>query len=85
MSRAEWAYYRQGTMGHNTADYANYIRSFDPEKDEEINFKNKEQWNRAYQGLSSDAIEEENLFRKAAYQKFKEDNIRHKQARDDFY
>lgn len=30
MSRAEWSYYRRGSMKHNKIDYTNYEKTFDP-------------------------------------------------------
>ena len=46
-----------------------------------MNFKENLQWNRAYQGIKVSDVEEENRFRKAAFQKYKEDTIRHKEAK----
>ena len=67
MSKMEWAVYRQGAMEHSRTDYTNYTQIFEPEKDEELNFKEKEQWNRAYQRLKASDIEEENNFRKTVF------------------
>ena len=67
MSKMEWTIYRQGVMKHSRTDYSNFSETFEPEKDEELNYKEKEQWNRAYQRLKASDIEEENKFRKAVF------------------
>ena len=85
MSKAEWAVYRQGAMSHSREDYSNFERTFDPEKDEEQNWKNNEQWNRAFRSIKREEVEEENQFREKLFRKYKSDMETHKQAREQYY